>query len=125
MNRIQISGFMFLLALLIVGSGIVATAAELAADDPQNPCSWMRDSNPRFQEIKKIREDFYVKHIVPNLKPGQEFVSLSTGCDDLGEPFFEVGINPDRIEVIEEKGLPEVWEGIPVKYLGMVVKKVI
>ncbi len=110
--------------LEIVGSGIVATAAEPASEYPQNPCSWMHDGNPRLEEIKQIQERLS-EHLRGQLKPYEEFVSLGSRCDDQGEPYFKAGINPDRIEVVQEKGLPEVWEGIPVKYVPMKLYKMI
>lgn len=97
----------------IAGYTFWPMASEALASD--HPGAWMRDGNPRFEEIKKIQERFR-DYLEDRLKPIKELVSLGTGADDQGEPYFLVAINYKREEVIEEKGLPEVWEGIPVKY---------
>jgi hypothetical protein len=123
-NKIQNVLDSFPLNLEIVGSAPVAAAAEPASEYPQNPCSWMHDGNPRLEKIKQIQERLS-EHLRARLKPGTEFVSLMSLCDDQGEPYFNAGINPDRIEVVQEKGLPDVWEDIPVKYVPMQLHKMI
>jgi hypothetical protein len=123
-NKIQNVLDSFPLNLEIVGSAPVAAAAEPASEYPQNPCSWMHDGNPRLEEIKQIQERLS-ERLRAQLKPGKEFVSLGSRCDDQGEPYFKAGINPDRIEVIQEKGLPHVWEDIPVKYVPMKLQKMV